>query len=46
MVVALKEKLDTSKMSPIAKNAELAKQIEGKVLGWGEWMGVSERKWA
>jgi phosphatidylethanolamine-binding protein (PEBP) family uncharacterized protein len=46
MVVALKEKLDSSKMSPIAKKAELAKGIEGKVLGWGEWMGVSERKWA
>lgn len=45
MVVALKEKLDTSKLSPIAKNAELAKEIEGKVLGWGEWIGISERKW-
>jgi phosphatidylethanolamine-binding protein (PEBP) family uncharacterized protein len=46
MVVALKEKLDASKMSPAAKRAELAKEIEGKVLGWGEWMGVSERKWS
>jgi phosphatidylethanolamine-binding protein (PEBP) family uncharacterized protein len=46
MVVALKEKLDVSKMSPVAKTAELAREIEGKVLGWGEWVGVSERKWA
>jgi phosphatidylethanolamine-binding protein (PEBP) family uncharacterized protein len=44
MVIALKEKLDTSKLSPVAKKAELAKEIEGKVLGWGEWIGVSERK--
>jgi phosphatidylethanolamine-binding protein (PEBP) family uncharacterized protein len=46
MVVALNEKLDTSRVSPVAKNFELAKEIEGKVLGWGEWIGVSERKWA
>lgn len=45
MVVALKENLDVSKMSPVAKTAELAKEIEGKVLAWGEWIGVSERKW-
>ncbi len=46
MVVALKEKLDTSKLSPTAKLAEVATESEGKVLAWGEWIGVSERKWS
>ena len=50
MVVALKEKLDTrilspAAKSPAAKSTVFAKQVEGKVLEWGEWMSVSERKW-
>jgi phosphatidylethanolamine-binding protein (PEBP) family uncharacterized protein len=44
-VVALKETLDQKNLSQVAKKAELAKEIEGKVLAWGEWVGVSERKW-
>jgi hypothetical protein len=40
--VALKEKL--GKMSTPAKKSQLAKECEGKVVGWGEWIGVAERK--
>lgn len=42
-VVALKEGLD-GKLSTRAKKNELVKACEGKVLGWGEWIGVAERK--
>lgn len=45
-VVALNEPLNLKAMSPIATKAELEKAVEGKVLGWGLWIGVSERKWA
>jgi phosphatidylethanolamine-binding protein (PEBP) family uncharacterized protein len=44
-IVALKEPIDQEKLSEVPKKAELAKEIEGKVLAWGEWVGVSERKW-
>jgi phosphatidylethanolamine-binding protein (PEBP) family uncharacterized protein len=41
-VVALKEKLGT--MSTPAKRDQLAKECEGKVVGWRKWVGVAERK--
>ncbi|KAF4624216.1 hypothetical protein G7Y89_g13956 [Cudoniella acicularis] len=41
-VVALNEEL--GKMSTLAKRDQLAKECEGKVVGWGEWIGVAERK--
>jgi phosphatidylethanolamine-binding protein (PEBP) family uncharacterized protein len=44
-VVGLNEKLDASKLSEIATKEELSKAIEGKVVGWGRWMGTFERKW-
>lgn len=44
MVVALREALDGGKLSEVAKKEELAKECEGRVCGWGEWVGVSERK--
>jgi len=40
LVVALKGKLE---ISTFPKD-ELAKEIDGKVLGWGQWVGVAERK--
>jgi phosphatidylethanolamine-binding protein (PEBP) family uncharacterized protein len=43
-VVALKEPLDYSSMSAVATKKELATAVKGKVAGWGEWIGVSERK--
>jgi phosphatidylethanolamine-binding protein (PEBP) family uncharacterized protein len=44
-VVALSQPVDVSKLSPRPGKDELAVAIEGKVLGWGEWIGVYERKW-
>ena len=38
----MKEKLGN--MSTPAKRVELAKECEGKIVGWGEWIGVAERK--
>lgn len=43
-IVALSEKIDTTKLSGTgATREELVKQLEGKVIAWGEWMGVWER---
>lgn len=44
-VVALKEKLDLSRLSPVATKSELLREIEGKIVGWGAWYGVYENKW-
>lgn len=44
-LIALKEPLDLKSIGPIATKAELVKAIEGKVAGWGLWIGISERKW-
>ncbi|KAJ5108395.1 hypothetical protein N7456_005070 [Penicillium angulare] len=44
-LVALREPIDTTKLSEVATIEEVAKAIEGKVVGWGEWVGVYERKW-
>jgi len=41
----LKEPLDPKTFATAPKRDELAKAIEGKVAGWGEWTGVYERKW-
>ena len=43
-VVGLGEKLSQSKLSAAATKEELAREIEGKVVGWGSWIGVYERK--
>jgi phosphatidylethanolamine-binding protein (PEBP) family uncharacterized protein len=43
-IVALSEPIDTSKLSKTgATREELIAQLEGKVIAWGEWMGVWER---
>lgn len=46
-VVALKENLEVGKLKPIATRSEVLEQMqsEGKVCGWGEWIGVYENKW-
>lgn len=44
-LIALKEELDEKKLSPVATRDELAKEIEGKVAGWGVWVGIYENKW-
>jgi phosphatidylethanolamine-binding protein (PEBP) family uncharacterized protein len=43
-IVALKEPIDTSKLSPAATKEEILAQIDGKVIAWGEWIGMWERK--
>ena len=44
-VVALREPLNVQKMSPVATLGEMTKECEGKVCGWGQWVGVWENKW-
>ncbi|KAF2635292.1 PEBP-like protein [Massarina eburnea CBS 473.64] len=43
-LVALKEPLDTNRMSPVATKKEIAEAIQGKVVAWGLWIGLFERK--
>ncbi len=44
-VVAQREALDVTKMAPVATKQDLLREMEGKVVGWGEWIGVYEHKW-
>lgn len=44
-LVALKEPLDKTKLSPVATKKEIGNEIKGKVIGWGLWIGLYERKW-
>ena len=41
-VVGLKEKLE---LSEYPTKEECGKAVEGKIVGWGRWMGTFERKW-
>ncbi|KAI1816750.1 PEBP-like protein [Poronia punctata] len=45
IVVALKEPLDARLLTATATREQVAEDIRGKVLGWGTWVGVAERKW-
>ncbi|EED19758.1 conserved hypothetical protein [Talaromyces stipitatus ATCC 10500] len=43
-IVALSEPIDTEKLSVTgATREELVKKLEGKVIAWGQWVGVWER---
>ncbi|KUJ12281.1 PEBP-like protein [Mollisia scopiformis] len=44
-VVALSESVgvEGKGLSAVAKKDELLRGVEGKVLGWGQWVGVAER---
>ena len=44
-IVALREKLRLKKMQAVATRADVLRDMEGKVCGWGEWIGVYENKW-
>jgi len=44
-IIALREPIDTTKMSVSPTKSELARGIVGKVIGWGAWVGNFERKW-
>ncbi|KAH9243871.1 hypothetical protein COL154_003618 [Colletotrichum chrysophilum] len=44
-VVALSEPLDKSMLEARATKEQVAEAINGKVLGWGLWIGSCERRW-
>jgi len=44
-VIALKEPLGLERSTAIPKREVILPLLEGKVLGWGRWEGVFERKW-
>jgi len=44
-VIALSETVEGGKLSARATKAELEAAIVGKVIGWGAWIGVYEKKW-
>ncbi|KAL1626727.1 hypothetical protein SLS56_006720 [Neofusicoccum ribis] len=44
-IVALSEPLDVDVLGPKVTKQKIAQAIEGKVVGWGSWVGVYERHW-
>lgn len=44
-LVALDEPLDTTKLSPVATKKEIGEEIKAKMVGWGLWIALYERKW-
>ena len=45
-IVALSEPLDKEFVQSKPTKDQVAEAINGKVLGWGLWIGVCERKWS
>ncbi|PLB42576.1 YbhB/YbcL family Raf kinase inhibitor-like protein [Aspergillus candidus] len=43
-LVALSGKVDQRFLSDLATREEILREVEGKVVGWGEWVGVMERE--
>ena len=43
-VIGLGEKLSQSQLSAAATKEELAREIEGKLVGWVSWIGVYEKR--
>lgn len=44
-LIALDQPLEIKVLGPKATKTKIAEAIEGKVVGWGSWVGVCERKW-
>ncbi|KAI1105941.1 PEBP-like protein [Jackrogersella minutella] len=44
-VIALKEPLHHSLLDAATTREQVADAIQGKILAWGMWVGVAERKW-
>ena len=44
-VIGMKEKVNASKMKPVATKDELIEQMKGNIVGWGVWIGIFEHKW-
>ncbi|KAK7988153.1 hypothetical protein PG990_005005 [Apiospora arundinis] len=45
-VVALSKPLEAGMLKAKATREQIADAIVGKVVGWGQWVGSCERKWA
>lgn len=45
-VVALNEALPKELLQRRPTREQIAEAVQGKVLGWGLWVGKYERKWA
>jgi phosphatidylethanolamine-binding protein (PEBP) family uncharacterized protein len=45
IIVALNKPLDSELLTAETTREQVAEAIEGKVLGWGMWVGVAERIW-
>ena len=43
-IIALNERIDTRKLESPVTLDEISHAIEGKVIGWGAWIGLVERK--
>ena len=44
-VIGLGQELDQFSLSEAVTKEELSREIQGKVVGWGTWIGVYERRW-
>jgi phosphatidylethanolamine-binding protein (PEBP) family uncharacterized protein len=44
-LVALTEPVDPGRLGLLPTVEEMAREIDGKVAGWGEWVGSYERHW-
>ena len=44
-LIALSQLMNVATLSAVPTSAEIQSAIDGKVAGWGEWVGVYERKW-
>ncbi|KAL5091025.1 hypothetical protein Trisim1_003341 [Trichoderma cf. simile WF8] len=44
-IIALNEPLDTTTIASKPTRDQIAKEINGKVIAWGRWMGQCERRW-
>lgn len=45
-VVALNEALPEELLQRRPTREQIAEAVQGKVLGWGLWVGKYERRWA
>lgn len=43
--MALSEPLDRKFIASKPSRDQVAAAIEGKIIGWGKWMGQCERRW-
>jgi phosphatidylethanolamine-binding protein (PEBP) family uncharacterized protein len=45
-VIALDQELDREALGEVPTAADLKVLVDGKVVGWGAWVGTFERKWS